>query len=316
MRICSFLPSATEIVCALGLADSLVGVTSECDYPAEAADKPKVVLGAVGTGLSSAEIDRRVRESGRTREPVYRVDIEKLRALKPDVILTQGLCGVCAPDGGAVFEIAEALGRSPEVAVLEPRDIEGIFGTVKTVGGLTGTRPEAEALVGGLRERVERVRGVFQDSGDRPRVFCMEWMDPPYAAGHWIPEMVEIAGGESLPAKAGEKSRAVSWDEIGRFAPNVVVLMPCGFGIERTVSESAALSRAEQWRTLPAVRKGEVYAVDSSSHFTRPSPRIADGIEILASVIHPDIVRARRMQKPAGAVLNLRNHVLMESFLG
>ncbi len=313
MKICSFLPSATEIVCALGLADSLVGVTRQCDYPAEVADKPRVVLGTVDKGLSSAGIDAQIRERVRTRTPIYRVDIEKLRELKPDLILTQGLCDVCAMDGDAVFDIAQTLDWNPKVASLDPRDIEGIFDAVKTVGDLTGTGSEAASMVRSLRERVERVRKIFDGEKDRPRVLCMEWMDPPYAAGHWIPEMVSIAGGENGFMKTGERSRKISWEEIGDFAPNIVVLMPCGFGIEKAVSESATLSHARQWRTLPAVRKGEVYVVDSNSHFTRPSPRIADGVEILAGIIHPDIFKA---QKPAGTVLNLRNHALIESFLG
>ncbi len=313
MRICSFLPSATEIVCTLGLADSLVGITHQCDYPAEVSDKPRVVTGTVENGLSSAEIEERVRESVRTQTPIYRVDIEKLRALKPDVILTQGLCNVCALDSDTVFGIADVLECGPEVVSLDPRDIESVFDAVKTVGEATGTGFKAEEIVRKLRERVEKVRKVFEKDRGRPRVFCMEWMDPPYAAGHWIPEMVEIAGGENGLAKTGERSKKVSWEEIGDFAPNIVVLMPCGFGIEKTVSESARLSAADRWRTLPAVRKGEVYVVDSNSYFTRPSPRIADGIEIMAGIIHPDIFRA---QRPAGAVLNLRNHTLMESFLG
>ncbi len=313
MRICSFLPSATEIVCALGIGDSLVGVTDKCDYPPEVQGKPRVVFGTIDGGLSGTEIDARVCENAREGKPVYRVGIEKLRALKPDLIITQGLCRVCAPNGGEVFEIAEALDFNPEVLSLDPHDIEGIFDTVKTVGGLTGTSMQAEKLVRGLRGRVERVKKVFEVSKDRPRVLCMEWMDPPYAAGHWIPEMAEAAGGEDGLGVKGRKSRRVSWEKIANFAPNIVILMPCGFGIERTVSESSCLSQSELWRTLPAVKKGHVYVVDSNSHFTRPSPRIADGIEIMAGIFHPDMFSERRH---AGAAVNLRNHILMESFLG
>ncbi len=294
MRICSFLPSATEIVCALGLADSLVGVTDGCDYPAEVRSKPRIVFSLIDAGLSSAEIEFRIRESALMREPVFKADIERLRLLKPDLILTQGICSVCAMDGDAVFEIADAVNSSPEVAVLDPHDIEGVFDTIKQVGDLTGTSSRADKLVQILRERIDSVREVSQRKGKLPRVFCMEWLDPPYTAGHWIPEMVETAGGKNGLGKTGEKSRRVSWDEITDFAPEKVVLMPCGFGIQKTVEESARLSAIPQWSSLPAVEKGEVYAVDSNSHFTRPSPRIAEGIDVLTAIIHPEFFGKNR----------------------
>lgn len=314
MRISSFLPSATEIVFALGLGDSLVGVTHECDYPPEARDKERVVMGLIKPeGLRSDEIDRLVRENHRAGKSTYIVEEEALLRANPDLILTQGLCDVCAVSGKGVVEAVRVLGHTPRIISLEPHTIDGIVDTILIIGEATQRKERAEELVYGLRSRIERIKSLLGQERDRPRVFCMEWLDPPYVAGHWVPEMVEIAGGECGIGRAGEPSFRVSWDEIVDYSPQFLILMPCGFNIEKTLSEVNTITSNEYWHRLPAARKGHVYIVDANSYFSRPGPRIVDGIEILAKVLHPEVCD---FEIPADSLLNLRNYIYFESFLG
>lgn len=316
MRICSLLPSATEIVFALGLGDDLVAVTHECDHPPRARDKAVVVGSPLdGRGdMSSAEIDRVVSENRAAGKSTYLIDAEALRRARPDLIITQGLCEVCAVAKNRVVEISRVLDSGPRVISLEPGTVEEILDSVAAVGEAAGAEDSAAALIGELRERIRAVGRTLANERYRPGVFCLEWLDPPYAPGHWVPDMVEMAGGKCLLGKTGEPSFRTDWDSILESAPEYVILMPCGFDVEATLERiDEVTSGVPQWHMLPAVRKGHCYAVDANSYFSRPSPRTVEGIELLAGILHPDLFR--RVPKP-DAVLNLKNHFYLQAFLG
>jgi iron complex transport system substrate-binding protein len=314
MRICSFLPSATEIVYALRLEDNLVGVTHECDYPPEAKSKPRVIGSRVKPEEStSGEINRLVNENYKAGKSTYIVDRDTLLKANPDLILTQELCDVCAVSRNEVVEAVKVLGHELQIISLDPKVLEGILDTIMVVGEATERKKEAGKLINILRSRIDVVRSLLHEEKDRPRIFCMEWLDPPYTAGHWIPEMVEIAGGEYRLGKTGKPSFRVSWDEILDLAPQLIVLMPCGFNIERTLREVDILTSNEHWYRLPAVKKGHVYLVDANSYFSRPGPRVVDGLEILARIFHPEICT---YEIPCNSVLNLRNYMHLQAFLG
>ena len=315
MRICSLLPSATEIVFALGLGDDLVAVTHECDHPPRVRDRA-VVVGSLLDGrgdLSSAEIDRVVSENRAAGKSTYLIDAEALRRARPDLIITQGLCEVCAVAKDRVLEISRVLDSAPRVISLEPGTVEEILDSVDAVGEAAGAEENAAALVGELRERIRAVGRTLANERYRPGVFCLEWLDPPYAPGHWVPDMVEIAGGRCLLGKTGEPSFRTDWDSILESAPEYVILMPCGFDVEATLERIDEVTAVPQWHMLPAVRKGRCYAVDANSYFSRPSPRTVEGIELLAGILHPDLFG--RVPKP-DAVLNLKNHFYLQAFLG
>ena len=315
MRICSLLPSATEIVFALGLGDDLVAVTHECDHPPRAREKAVAVKGPLeGRGdLSSAEIDRIVGENRAAGKSTYLIDAQTLREARPDLIITQGLCEVCAVAESRVVEISEALDSEPRVLSLSPATVEEILDSVTAVGAAAGAEENAAALVGELRERIRAVAKTLENERYRPRVFCLEWLDPPYAPGHWVPDMVETAGGECVLGKTGEPSFRTDWDGILESAPEYVIVMPCGFDVDATLERIDEATSVPQWHMLPAVRKGHCYAVDANSYFSRPSPRTVEGIELLAGILHPDLFG--RVPKP-DSVLNLKNHFYLQAFLG
>jgi iron complex transport system substrate-binding protein len=288
MRICTLLPSATEIAFALGLGDEVVGVTHECDYPPEARKRRVVVRSAIDPSrCTSGEIDRAVSERIGARQSLYTLDLESFQTVEPDFVITQDLCEVCALDLNEVERAAETLPRRPKIVSLAPSKLADVFGDIETVGEVAGRKADAAALIGELKRRVERVRETAVRSNTRPRVACIEWVDPIYPAGHWVPEMVEIAGGVDGLGEKGEPARATSWDNVRSYAPEVVVLMPCGFGVERASAEASLLYGLGGWSELPAVKSASVYAVDGSAYFNRPGPRLVDGIEILAALIHP-----------------------------
>src|SRR5215211_176507 len=295
-RIVSFLPSATEMACALGLADSIVGITHECDYPPEIKSKPVVVRAVLPLErMTQSEIDRAVAERIRNGQSLYQIDEQLLRELAPDLILTQNLCQVCAPSGNEVSQVIKALPKTPQILWLTPQSINEIFDNVRELGAATGRSAEADALVNDCQKRLEtlarRTEGVRM-----PKVFCMEWLDPVYASGHWVPELVKIAGGvDELGRERGESVR-ISWDHIAAWAPEVLVIMPCGFNLQQTMKQIWSVfgpygSRAggSQFFELPAVRNNRVYAVDANSYFARPGPRVVEGAELLAQLIHPDL---------------------------
>jgi len=286
MRICSFLPSSTELAYALGLGDSLAGVTFECDYPPEARQKPVVVHSKLRHGLSAREIDREVNDFAARGESLYRLDIEKLRAIQPDLIITQDLCHVCAASPADLGALLPQLSPAPRVLSLRPRRLADVWQDILTVGEATGRLTEAKELVRQIEERMERVKGIAEKESPRPRVACLEWVDPPFVAGHWLPEMVNIAGGEDLLGKAGEPSYRASWDQILASRPEIIIFMPCGYNVMQAAREVEAMGLPTGWSEVPAVRNGRVYAVDATSYFSRPGPRLADGLEILLNLIH------------------------------
>jgi iron complex transport system substrate-binding protein len=302
MRICSFLPSATEILCALGLAEELVGVTYECDYPAEVRSKAVVVHTRLNQqGASPRHVDAQVREFVARGESLYQVDDEALRRIQPDLIFTQDLCHVCAASTDDLPSVLAKLPRPPRVVTLAPRNLAGVWKDIQTVGGATGRERQAETLVAQLAARVERVRAAVA-SAKRPRVLALEWLDPPFLPGHWVPEMIAIAGGEPVGCRAGEPSRRVDWAELLHTRPEVILLMPCGCSLKDTVEQARSVRWPEGWHRLEAVRAGRVWALDANSYFARPGPRLADGVEILAAILHPSLAP---VPLPGGAAQRL-----------
>ena len=289
MRICTLLPSATETAFALGLGDSVVAVSHECDFPAAAGEKPVVVRGSIDSDNStSREIDDLVQQRLSGGEGLYGLDLELLRRINPDLIITQGLCDVCAVGYDDVMAAAGSLRPPARVLSLSPGSLGEVLSDIARVGNATGTPERAETLVDTLRERVERVAGGVPRDRPRPKVACLEWLDPLYAAGHWVPEMVELAGGVDVLAAKHEPSARVSMETLVEAAPEVMVLMPCGFDESRTRKEWEPLKDLPEWRGIPAVANGRVFAVDGSKYFNRPGPRLVDGLEILARLIHPE----------------------------
>lgn len=289
MKICSLLPSATEIVCALGLRDCLVAVTHECDFPPEVTQLPIVTRSTLGQpALASREIHAHISEALHRGSSIYALDQELLQRLDPDLILTQELCDVCAVSYGVVKEAVHRLPGRRTVLSLEPTTLEGILQTIEQVGEATGPRTQAAELVRALRERIEQVAARAALAPSRPRVFAMEWLDPPFTAGHWVPEMVSLAGGRDDLAQGGKPSTRIQWADVERYDPEVIVLMPCGFTLERAVEEFSRTPLPHGWERLAAVRTGRVYAVNGSAYFNRPGPRIVTGLQILAEILHPD----------------------------
>jgi iron complex transport system substrate-binding protein len=289
LKIVSLLPSATELVYELGLGDDLSGVTFECDHPSEARSKPVVSDTALPSDrpLAPGEIDGLVNEHMDRKEPLYVLDKELIARIQPDVILTQDLCRVCAVPSGQVEDALEELGCRSNVISMDPQGLDDILESFLDVGRATGTDARAEELVGSLRERVERVRSA---SARLPRIrtLCSEWFDPPFVGGHWIPEMVAIAGGENLLTGPKERSRTATWREIGDAAPELIVHMPCGYYLQDAEEEASNLYGVPELRGTSAHSQGAIFATDASAYFSRPGPRIVDGLEILAWAIHPE----------------------------
>jgi iron complex transport system substrate-binding protein len=288
MRIVSLLPSATEIVCELGLVDQLVAVSHDCDWPPEIAGKPILSESIIASELPSAEIDTIIRQQVHQGRSVYHLDEQQLSSLKPDLILTQELCEVCAPSYTDVVQAANILDHGTRIVSLEPTTVEDILENVRLVGELTHSQPQAQRLIEGLQTRIERVQSRAELVEAPPRVLCLEWLDPLFVAGHWVPEMVELAGGDTY-GEVGDHSFEVNWHEIERFNPEVLIIMPCGFDPERTASELNLLTEYEGWEELMAVKQDQVYLVHGSYYFNRPGPRVVTGLEILAKAFHPKL---------------------------
>jgi iron complex transport system substrate-binding protein len=287
-RIVSFLPSATEMACALGLGDQLLGLSHECDYPPEVRDKPIVVRSVLPIErMSQREIDAAVSERLRNGLSLYQVDENRMRTIAPDLILTQDLCQVCAPSGNDVARLLQALPSKPRVLFLTPQRLEQIFDNMRQLGEATGRSQRAEELIAASRARLERISAATRAISDRPRVFCMEWLDPVYCSGHWVPEMVQIAGGRDELGRMGSDSVRIPWTQVLEWRPEVLIIMPCGCDLEKAASEAKQLSAYPGWSDLPAVRNNRVYAVDANSYFARPGPRLVEGTELLAHLLHP-----------------------------
>src|SRR5262245_13387682 len=290
MRICSLLPGATEIAFALGLGDDVVGVTHECDYPPEARQKPVVVRGLIDSNrMTSLEIDRWVSERLRKNQGLYMIEEKRLREAAPDVISTLCLFDVGAIDYNEVARTAETLPKKPTIVSLTPNCLTDVLDDVARVGEATGQHLSAERLVRELKQRISIVRERVAQLSTRPRIACLEWFDPIYAAGHWVPEMIELAGGHDVLGQKGKPSEKIQWKQVVELAPDVIVLMPCGFDIQRTATEAATLEHLDGWHDLPAVKTRKVFAVNGHAFFSRPGPRLVDGLEILARIIHPAI---------------------------
>jgi iron complex transport system substrate-binding protein len=287
VKICSFLPSATEILYALELGESVAGITYECDYPEEARKKPVVVNTRLVASANAADIDRQVNEFMARHESLYRIETELLREIQPDLIVTQDLCRVCAASPGDLGSALAFLPRVPEVVNLNPHTLDDVWNDVLTVGRATGRGERAEAVVAQLRGRVEAVEHAMAGVKARPHVLCLEWLAPPFIAGHWVPEMVARAGGVDVLGRAGESSYPIEWREILHSKPEVIVIMPCGYHLRQAMEEFQRTHLPPSWMELPAVADGRVFVVDASSYFSRPGPRLADGVEILAHLCHP-----------------------------
>jgi iron complex transport system substrate-binding protein len=287
MRICSLLPSATEIAYALGLGDEIVGVTHECDFPPAARAKPVLIRPRLDATASAGEIDREVRELVARSESLYAVDAELLRRLAPDLILTQDLCHVCAASPEDLASALARFERAPRVLTLAPHSLEGVWSDIRAVGQATGRSEAGERLAAELEARVAAVERAVAGL-PRPRVVCLEWLDPLFVAGHWVPEMVAKAGGDDVLGRPSEPSFTVSWQQVLDARPDFVLVMPCGYGMEKAAAEFAGLSLPPGWDELPAAREGRVFAVDASSYFSRPGPRLANGVENLGRILHPE----------------------------
>jgi iron complex transport system substrate-binding protein len=273
---------------ALGLGDSIAGVTHECDFPPEAARKRVVVRPRISGNLSQAEIDRLVTEHMARHESLYCIDVAAMKEIEPDLVVTQDLCHVCAASPDDLGAALAVLPRAPRVLSLTPHTLSDVWDDIRRVGEATGRVVEAEEVVGGLRRRVAAVASAVANVQARPRTVCLEWLDPPYACGHWVPEMVALAGGQEVLGKAGEPSFRVRWEDVLAAQPEVIVITLCGYNLAQVEEQFAKFVLPPGWQALPAVRSGRVFCVDATSYFSRPGPRLADGVEILAHIVHPE----------------------------
>lgn len=290
MRIASLVPSSTEMLFALGLGDQVVAVTHECDWPPEAASIPHLTRTVIPDGLSAAEIDRAVRETVDAGRPLYELDAKRLEGLDPNLIVTQAVCDVCAVSYDDVVAVAATLPSKPRVISLDPMTLDEVLDDVRRLGDATETTAESRLLREQARRRIDAVQHAVADAA-RPRVAAIEWLDPAFIAGHWVPEMIRLAGGEDVLGSSGERSRTAEWEEVAAAEPDVVIAMPCGYDARRSAEEAERFE--DRLATLGAQR---VVAVDASAYFSRPGPRLIDGIELLGHLLHPG-----RVPAPAGA---------------
>jgi len=322
MRIVSLLPSATEILYALGVGDQVVGITHECDFPPEAAGKPALIKPRVDPTAAPAEIDRQVSELMARGESIYAVDADLLASLAPDLIVTQDLCHVCAASPDDLATALSRFSRPPRMLTLTPHSLDDVWQDIIRAGDVTNTCPRAESLAAELKARVQAIASITAStnvrassaaqaaasaapqtvaqaaarSAIRPRVACLEWLDPLYVGGHWVPEMVAIAGGEDVLGRAGHPSFKVSADDVAQSNADVIVVMLCGYDAKRNAKEFQATKIPSNWENLPAIRNRRVFAADANSYFSRPGPRLADGLQLLAHLFHP-----RQFQSPLPA---------------
>ena len=301
MRIASLLPSATEIVFAVGAGDEVVGVSHECDYPAGARGLPVLTGPAVETrGLPQAEIDAAISSLLASGGSTYTIDVPRLRELRPDLVITQALCDVCAVSEGQVHRVVHEEQLGARVLTLTPLDLEGVARSIDEVGEATGHAPEGVRVAAELRERTAPRAPT---ASTPPRVLAFEWLDPPFTGGHWVPEQIACAGGKDVLGRPGQKSERVTWEAIAATAPDVALLLPCGLSLDEVVGEAAGLAERPEWRSLPAVARGAVWALDADAWFSRPGPRLLDGIEALRAILadpsgdHP-VPGARRLPAP------------------
>ncbi|MGI0082348.1 MAG: cobalamin-binding protein [Nitrosopumilaceae archaeon] len=286
-RIVSFLPSATELLYELGVGDQIVGVTHECNFPDDAKRKPHVIHSSFDpTTISSYEIDKKIVEFMQSGSDIYVIDEQVLKKANPDLIVAQGLCEVCSPFTKEVNRAVSILDNKPSVVILDPHNLDDTLASIIEIGKHVGKTKEAQNLVTLLQKRIDYVKSKSVKS--RPKVLCVEWLDPLFTAGHWVPQMVEMAGGINGVSVVDKPSRRMKVEEAIEFDPDIVVLMPCGFDINRILEEYPKLASNKEWKSLKAVQNNTVYAVDANSYFSKPSPRTVTGLEILAKIIHPE----------------------------
>ncbi|HEY2771231.1 MAG TPA: cobalamin-binding protein [Solirubrobacteraceae bacterium] len=284
MRIVSLIPSATEMLFALGLGPEVIAVTHECDYPPAALELPKITRDVLPQGLNAAQIDAAVKERTLAGDSIYELDTEALHDLRPDLIVTQALCSVCAVSYDDVRAVAEEIESRPQVISLDPHTVGEVLGDARTLADATDRKDAAVDLIQSAATRIDHIR-IKTRSAERPRVAALEWLDPPFAAGHWTPQLIEYAGGEDILGFAGENSEERSWEEVAAAQPDIVIVMPCGYDAE--IAHREAEMHRDQ---LAALGAGEVVAVDAAAYFSRPGPRIVDGLELLAHILHPELV--------------------------
>jgi iron complex transport system substrate-binding protein len=301
MKICSLLPSATEILFALGLGDQVAGVSHECDFPPEARNKPVLIKSRITHNESAAAIDRQVREFLSRGESLYSVDFEVLRAIEPDLIVTQDLCHVCAATPDDLGAALAHLERQPRIVTLNPHSLADVCADIQAVGDAANRADAARSAIATFQRRVADIEQTVAGRS-RPRVLCLEWLDPPYVAGHWVPEMVERSGGIDVLGHAGKPSFRVEWEAALAARPEVILVMPCGYSLESAAAEFRDLPLPRGWSDLPAVRNARVFVVEASGYFSRPGPRLAEGLAILAEAIHAE--------KPVCTTLSLKSQLL------
>lgn len=289
MRIVSFLPSATELLFELGAGDDIVGVTHECLYPDAAKYKPRVISSVFDPEtMSSQQIDEKITELARTGQSIFLVHEENIKNAKPDLIIGQGTCAVCSAYTNEVNRALEILEKRPDIEVIDPHNIDDILSSVITISKKIGKQKQGEELVKSLQKRIDLIKN--QNYTTKPKVLCIEWVEPFFTSGHWVPQMIEISGGTNLISKTGEHSRRMAMDEVVSADPDIIVMMPCGFDTKRTILEcTKTIQNNPKWLGLRAVKNKNVYAVDANSYFSKPSIRTITGIEILAKIIHPEI---------------------------
>lgn len=295
-RIVSFLPSATEILYDLGVGDQVLAVTHECNYPTEARSKPKVIHSSFDPQkMTSSEIDKKVVELVQTKKDIYVLDEQVLKKANPDLIVAQGICEVCSPYTREINRAVSILQGKPAVLILDPRNLDDILQNILQIGAKVNKQIEAKEIVTKLQARIKIVRD--RPKGALPKVLCLEWLDPLFSAGHWVPQMVEIAGGINGISKTGDQSRRMVLGEAVKFDPDIIVLMPCGFDVNRTILDYEKLQENKIWKQMRAVQDGEVYAVNANEYFSKPGPRTVTGLEILATIINPDTFRDLHIPK-------------------
>jgi iron complex transport system substrate-binding protein len=309
MQICSLLPSATEILYALGLGDSVVGVSHECDFPPAAAKKPALIHPRLNLDVPAAEMDRQVSELIARGESIYLVDSDLLAQLAPDLIVTQDLCHVCTASPDDLAGALTRLPKRPHVLTLTPHTLADVWDDIRRVGDATHRRRDAQALTLALEQKIAAIemqatQAPHKAKRSRPRVLCLEWLDPFFVGGHWVPEMVARAGGEDVLGHAGKPSHKVTAEQIANSRAEIIIVMPCGYTAAKAAAEWRSFHAPASWQDLPALRAPQIFAVDANAYFSRPGPRLADGVAILAHILHPQIFPANTI--PPASVLPLR----------
>ncbi|MDQ3848271.1 MAG: cobalamin-binding protein [Thermoproteota archaeon] len=306
MRIVSFLPSATEMLYDLGAGSQIVGVTHECKYPSQAKKKPHVIRPSFDpTKMTGRDIDNKIVELLQSGKDIYVVDEDVLKRVRPDLIVAQGLCEVCSPFTKEINRAVRLLeDRKPDVLILDPHNLDDILENMSNLAEKISRIREGRNILSSLRKRVDKVRNM--DVKSKPKVLCLEWIDPLFSAGHWIPQMVEYAGGINGISSVGEQSRRMDLDEAVQLDPDTIVLMPCGFDIKQTSKELPILARNDKWKSLRAVKNGNVYAVNANAYFSKPGPRIVIGLEILAKILHPEA--SQEIKVPRGSYKKLEGY--------